>query len=164
MRRRLGLMIVAGVLALSGCERNDAPSPAPETARFSHRLSDDISGEYRPVGAGEDSTVASLFVGQETAFAAWEAGQRGASPLILSLAGPQGERRVAVEAYAITDGDVQMTAITPDGGDVRLQARIDQGALATARRNLGDQTPVIVGTVSVDGKRTPFSLGRWGGD
>ena len=163
MRRRLGAIVVMGLLALSACERREAAEPTPETARFSHRLSADISGDYRPVGQGS-SQEASLFVGQATAFTAWEAGQGSSPPLILSLVGPQGAMRVNPDAYAIADNTVQMTGSAPGGGVVRLQGRIDQGALATARRNLGDQTPVITGTVSVDGQRTAFALSWWGGD
>ena len=163
MRRRLGAIVVMGLLALSACERREAAAPTPETARFSHRLSADISGDYRPVGEGSGQ-VASLFVGQAAGFTAWEAGQGGPPPLILSLVGPQGAMRVNPDAYAITDDTVQMTGSAPGGGIVRLQGRIDQGALATARRNLGDQTPVITGTVSVDGQRTAFALSWWGGD
>lgn len=162
MRRRLGAIVVMGLLALSACERREA-APTPEVARFSHRLSADISGDYRPVGEGR-SPVASLFVGQATAFTAWEAGRGGAAPLILSLTWPQGPMRVNPDAYAITDDTVQMTGSAPGGGVVRIQGRIDQGALATARRNLGDQTPVITGTVSVDGQRTAFALSWRGGD
>jgi hypothetical protein len=156
--------VVLGVLALSACERREAAAPAPEAARFSHRLSDDISGEYRPVGREGDQLVASLFVGQEQAFAAWEAGRRDSPPLILSLTGPQDEVRVTLKAYSVTDSTVQMTGATPDGGAVQLQARLDQGALATARRNLGDQTPVITGSLTRDGRRALFALGWWGGD
>lgn len=108
--------------------------------------------------------MASLFVGQEAAFTAWEAGRGGPPPLILSLVGPQGPMRLNPDAYTITDDTVQMTSSAPGGSVVRLQGRIDQGALATARRNLGDQTPVITGTVSVDGQRTAFALSWWGGD
>ena len=163
MSRRLGAIVVMGLLALSACERREAAAPTPETARFSHRLSADISGDYRPVGEGS-SPVASLFVGQESGFIAWEAGQGGPPPLILSLNGPPGSMRVNPDAYAITDDTVQMTGSAPSGGIVRLQGRIDQGALATARRSLGDQTPVITGTVSVDGQRTAFALSGCGGD
>ena len=163
MNRRLGAIIVMGLLVLSACERREADAPPPETARFSHRLSADISGDYRPVGPNSGQ-VTSLFVGQEAAFTAWEAGRGGAPPLILSLDGPQGPMRVTPDAYAITDDTVQMTGSAPGGGVVRLQGRIDQGALATARRNLGYQTPVITGTVSVDGQRTAFTLSWWGGD
>ena len=163
MRSRLGAIVVMGMLALSACERREADAPPPETARFSHRLSADISGDYRPIGEGNGNVV-SMFVGQTAGFTAWEAGQGGSPPLILSLVGPQGPMRVTPDAYAITDDTVQMTGSAPGGGVVRLQGRIDQGALATARRNLGDQTPVITGTVSVDGQRTAFALSWWGGD
>jgi hypothetical protein len=47
---------------------------------------------------------------------------------------------------------------------VTLNARLDQGALATARRNLGDQTPVIEGTLSVGGRSAPVRLTLWAGD
>lgn len=163
MSRRLGAIVVMGLLVLSACERREAAAPSPEAARFSHRLSADISGDYRPVGE-HSGQAASLFVGQAAAFTAWEAGQGGPPPLILSLTGPQGPIQVTPDAYAITDDTVQMSGSTPGGGVVRLQGRINQGALATARRNLGDQTPVITGTVSVDGQRTAFALGWWGGD
>lgn len=163
MRRRLGAIVLMGLLALSACERREAAGPTPEVARFSHRLSADISGDYRPVGEGSGNLV-SMFVGQTAGFTAWEAGQGGPPPLILSLVGPQGPMRVTPDAYAITDDTVQMTGSAPGGGVVRLQGRIDQGALATARRNLGDQTPVITGTLSVDGQRTAFALSWWGGE
>ena len=57
-----------------------------------------------------------------------------------------------------------MRGSAPGLGPVELSARIDQGALATARRNLGDQMPVVTGTVSVNGRPTPFMLSWWGGD
>ena len=108
--------------------------------------------------------VASLFIGQDEAFAAWEGGSRASPPLILSLTGPQGEATVLPDAYVVTEDRVQMRGSAPGVGPVGLSARIDQGALATARRNLGDQTPVVTGTVSVNGRRTSFMLSWWGGD
>ena len=108
--------------------------------------------------------VASLFIGQDGAFAAWEGGSRASPPLILSLTGPQGEARVLPDAYVVTDDRIQMRGSAPGLGPVELSARIDQGALATARRNLGDQMPVVTGTVSVNGRPTPFTLSWWGGD
>ena len=164
MRVRLAAIPAFAVLALSACERRETATPAPEVATFSHRLSGDISGEYRPIDDDVGQPVTSLFIGQDEAFAAWEAGRRGPPPLILSLSGPQGEVRVTPETYVVTDGAVQMRGLAPDGGIVQLQGRIDQGALATARRNLGDQTPVIVGALEKDGRRTAFTLGWWGGD
>ena len=159
------VVAVAGLLSLAACERRDAATPTstPE-ATFQHRLSGDISGDYRPTGDASIQPVASLFIGQDEAFAAWEGGVRASPPLILSLTGPHGEARVLPDVYVVTDDRIQMRGSAPGLGPVELSARIDQGALATARRNLGDQTPVVTGTVSVNGRPTPFTLSWWGGD
>ena len=159
------VVAVAGLLSLAACERRDAATPTstPE-ATFQHRLSGDISGDYRPTGEASIQPVASLFIGQDEAFAAWEGGSRASPPLILSLTVPQGEARVLPDAYVVTDDRIQMRGSVPGLGPVELSGRIDQGALATARRNLGDQTPVVTGTISVNGLRTPFTLSWWGGD
>ena len=122
------------------------PHSGGQTAVFRHDLSGDVSGEYRPAAADE-AAVASLFIGQKAAFAAWEGGDRSAPPLILTLNGPQGEERVLPETYRVTDASVRMTGATREGR-IELEARIDQDALATARRNLGDRTVVIRGPCS----------------
>lgn len=165
MRSSWVIVAVIAVLSLAACERRDAATPTstPE-ATFQHRLSGDISGDYRPTGAASIQPVASLFIGQDEAFAAWEGGSRASPPLILSLTGPQGEASVLPDAYVVTDDRIQMSGSAPGMGPVELSARIDQGALATARRNLGDQTPVVTGTVSLSGRRTTFTLSWWGGD
>ena len=170
MRRRL-LAVSLVVLSLSACERRDAaegPSPdAPRTAQspFVHRLGGDVSGDYRPVAETDgDWRVAGLFVGQEAAFQAWEAGSRSNASLILTLVGPQGTAEIRPDAYVVTDEVFRFTGRGPDGAEVSVQGRIDQGALATARRNLGDRTPVVTGVLTVGGRASPFSLGRWGGD
>lgn len=163
MRSSWVVVAVAGLLSLAACERRDAATPTSE-ATFQHRLSGDISGDYRPTGEASIQPVASLFIGQDEAFAAWEGGFRASPPLILSLTVPQGEARVLPSAYVVTDDRIQMRGSVPGLGPVELSARIDQGALATARRNLGDQTPVVTGTVSVYGRPTPFTLSWWGGD
>ncbi|MBB5770913.1 hypothetical protein HNP47_000882 [Brevundimonas vesicularis] len=159
------VVAVAGLLSLAACERRDAAtSTSTPEATFQHRLSGDTSGDYRPIGEESIQPVASLFIGQDDAFAAWEGGSRASPPLILSLNGPQGEVRVLPDAYVVTDDRVQMRGSAPGMGLVELSAQIDQGALATARRNLGDHTPVVAGTVSVSGRRTSFTLSWWGGD
>ncbi len=165
MKSSWAAVALMGVLSLAACERRDAATPTstPE-ATFQHRLSGDISGDYRPTGEASIQPVASLFIGQDEAFAAWEGGSRASPPLILSLTGPQGAIRVLPDVYVVTDDRVQMRGSAPGLGPVELSARIDQGALATARRNLGDQTPVVTGTISVNGRRTPFTLSWWGGD
>jgi len=164
MRLRWATVAVMGVLSVTACERRDTTPKSPSEGPFQHRLSGDISGDYRPIGEGAVQPVASLFIGQDEAFAAWEGGSRASPPLILSLIGPQGEASVLPDTYVVTDDRIQMRGSAPGMGPVELSARIDQGALATARRNLGDQTPVVTGTVSVNGRRTPFALSWWGGD
>lgn len=161
--RRLLVCGLLGLAALAGCERREA---APvEASAFRHRLSGDVSGDYRPVNAETgDRRVESLFIGQTTVFDAWEAGRRDASPLILTLTGPEGATQILPSRYEMTDETLHMVGTLPDGGETTLDARIDQGALATARRNLGDRTPVISGAVTVQGRRLPFSLTWWNGD
>ena len=164
MRFRLGAALAFALLAVGACERGDDRSPSrigAETEAFRHELSDDVSGEYRPVADG--GPVKSLFIGQTSAFEAWEAGNRAASPLILTLTGRNGEMRVAPRTYLVTDDGVRMAGATPDG-DVTFRARIDQDALATARRNLGDHAVVISGTLQVGDKREPIALAAWDGD
>jgi hypothetical protein len=99
--------------------------------------------------------LAGLFVGQIAAFEAWERGSRAGAPLILTLAGSDGSPPVSLQAYEITDDRLRMTGTAARGEAVRLDLRIDQGALATARRNLGDQTPVMSGAVQVGDRRFP---------
>jgi len=162
--RRAIVAVVAGLLVLSGCDRREGPE-RPPTSAFHHQLSADVSGEYRPVGEGAGVwRVDSLFIGQAEAFQAWEAGGRSAPPLILMLTGPSGTSRVTPDAYDVADDSLRFSGRAANGDKVTVQARLDQGALATARRNLGDQTPVITGSASVAGQRIPLSLGRWGGD
>jgi hypothetical protein len=45
-----------------------------------------------------------------------------------------------------------------------ISSPIDQDALATARRNLGDHAVVISGTLQVGDKREPIALTAWDGD
>ena len=174
--RRFLIPALICLAALAACERREAPKgqapsqtqPAAE-ARFRHRLSGDVSGDYRPVAETSGAwRVESLFIGQAEAFDAWEAGRRDAPPLILVVPGPEGRIQLTPRAYDLTDDSLHLVAGPATGSseseDATLDARIDQGALATARRNLGDRTPVITGAVTVRGERIPFSLGWWNGD
>lgn len=158
-----------GLALLAGCERREAAPVAPasvEASAFRHKLSGDISGSYRPVTEPNgDWRVEELFIGQASVFATWEAGRRSAAPLILTVAGPQGAIQVLPTRYDLTDETLHLVGtLANGGGEATLDARIDQGALATARRNLGDRTPVVTGAVTVEGRRLPFSLGWWNGD
>jgi hypothetical protein len=168
--RRLFLPVLIGLAVLAGCERREARPEAPASAPareadVRHRLEGDISGDYRPVAETAQAwRVESLFIGQASAFEAWEGGRREASPLILTLSGPDGAVTFAPRVYDLTDDSLHLVGVGPDGAEATLDARIDPGALATARRNLGDHSPVIAGAVTVKGERVPFSLGWWNGD
>jgi hypothetical protein len=125
-----------------------------------------VSGEYRPVEPVRlgDTTLESLFIGQASAFEAWEDGTGGSAPLVLTFASAGGSRRLGPDSYRVTD---QMVGFQGQAGanlPVRFEGRLDQGALATARRNLGDQTVVIEGRLIIGQARTPVRLTLWGGD
>lgn len=172
MRRLSGVLIC--LAALAGCEGREGAGrrgaetserPARVEAAFRHQLTGDVSGQYRPVsGEGDPGDVDELFVGQIAAFEAWEQGARGPAPLILTLAGAEGPTPVLLQTYQIADERLRMTGTSARGEAVRLDLRIDQGALATARRNLGDRTAVMTGAVQVGGRRLPVSLTWWNGD
>lgn len=165
MRRRV--LIAAACLALASCERAAAPShQAAGGEAFRHALSEDVSGEYRPVAPVQIDGLAleSVFIGQPSALEAWEQGRGGSAPVIVSLRTREGVIRVGPEAYQVTDEAIRFRGLGGRGVTVTLTGRLDQGALATARRNLGDQTPVIQGALSIGGQSAPVRLTLWGGD
>ena len=166
--RRLLLALLAVGACLASCERrpNAEDGRPAEAAAFSHALETDVSGEYRPVEPVRlgDTTLESLFIGQASAFEAWEDGTGGSAPLVLTFASARGSRRLGPDSYRVTD---QMVGFQGQAGanlPVRFEGRLDQGALATARRNLGDQTVVIEGRLIIGQARTPVRLTLWGGD
>jgi len=167
--RRLAAAAVAAfcAVALASCERPASPhDKAGATEAFRHRLTGDVSGEYRPVapiqiaGVGLDS----VFIGQTAALEAWEQGRGGSAPVVVVLRTPAGAVTVGPQSYQVTDEAVRFQGVGGQGMVVALNGRLDQGALATARRNLGDQTPVIEGTLSVSGRTSPVRLALWTGD
>ena len=161
-------MALAAVACLTACDRQSGtePSKAADAPAFSHALAADISGEYRPVEPVRlgDATLESLFIGQASAFDAWEQGRGGSAPLVLVFASADGSRGVGPESYRVTDEMVRFRGQAGPDLSVRFEGRLDQGALATARRNLGDQTVVIEGRLIVGDERTPIRLTLWGGD
>lgn len=167
MRRILIGGAAAICLGLASCER--AAPPAGETGAsetFRHALSEDVSGEYRPLapvqidGVGLDS----VFIGQTAALEAWEQGHGGSAPVVVSLRTSDGVIQVGPESYQITDKAIRFRGRGGRGMAVTLNARLDQGALATARRNLGDRTPVIEGALTVGEHTAPVRLTLWSGD
>lgn len=170
MKRRL-LPVLALALLAASCDRfgghkdNEAGAPEAQQA-YRHALSGDVSGEYRPlqpVNVG-DAELESIFVGQASALKAWEDGQGGASPVTVTFKTPQGAVHVGPETYQITDDVFRFSGVSAGGQTVTFTGVLDQGDLATARRNLGDQTAVLVGTLKVGNVSIPARLGLWGGD
>lgn len=165
MKARGGLLALIAALALAGCDlfepgtsENAEPgersvAPAPDGA-FRHSQSEDLSGFYTPVGeTGEgEGRLLLVFIGQPADFEAWEKGPRegGFAPILLEFAGGE---RVLPDRYEVTDERVRFSGTSEDLGRVTLEARLDGGALALARRNLGtDEEPAMEGTVTVGGR------------
>ena len=170
MKRRL-LPILALALLAASCDRfgeskpDEAAAPAAQQA-YRHALSGDVSGEYRPLQPVQlgDAELESIFVGQVSALKAWEEGKGGASPVTVTFKTAQGAVRVGPESYQITDDVFRFSGVSAGGQTVAFVGKLDQGDLATARRNLGDQTAVLTGTLTVGKTGIPVRLGLWGGD
>lgn len=163
--RRAALVALGAAVALAGCDlfepstsgRPDqgerAAAPAASGA-FRHSQSEDLSGFYTPVaetGEGEGRLLL-VFIGQPADFEAWEKGTRdgGFAPVMLEFAGGE---RVLPERYEVSDSRVRFSGSSEALGRVTLDARLDGGALALARRNLGtDEDPAMEGAVTVGGR------------
>jgi hypothetical protein len=193
MRRlKPGAVLISLVVVIAACDQppepSDAPAPsatpavAASATAFTHSFSDDLSGYYMPVDEVRvgDWRLHHLFMGQRSDFAAWEGGTRPAtfgpvmaefedlsSPMVQTELGESrsGRSRVLPVSYSISDDRVRFTGRSTVLGEVTFDGRLDPGALATARRNLGDETAVLTGTLRV-GDRTlnGVRMRWWAGD
>jgi len=181
MRNLIGLAV--GILLLASCNRPEAPAePPPATAAFSHAISADLSGYYLPAGelrVGKWS-LDHIFVGQAQDFRSWEGGSRSetfgpvmlqfedvTSPMVQTEIGETRSvsARVLPTAYSVSDTSISFEGRSPELGPVRFAGVLDPGALATARRNLGDEGVVVTGTLKVgDGPAQNVQLRWWAGD
>ncbi len=182
MRNRIGLAV--GLLLLASCDRPEAPAEAPPAAAatYSHAMSADLSGYYLPaseVRVGNWS-LDHVFVGQAQEFQAWEGGSRSDTfgPLMLQfddVTSPMvptgiGETRsvtarVLPTAYSVTDTSLSFEGRSPELGPVSFEGTLDPAALATSRRNLGDEGVVVTGRLTVgDAPAQNLQLRWWGGD
>jgi len=181
IKRFAAAAALTGLMALTACE---GPVKAPEApaaskaAAFAHDLPEDVSGYYIP---SEEVRVDNwrlhhVFMGQVPDFIAWEGGERpaGFAPVMIEfedMVGPpleNGNRRrlrLIPAAYDVTEDRVRVQALSGGLGTVSFDGKLDQGALATARRNLGDKGVVLKGTLKV-GNRTfnNVSMRWWAGD
>jgi len=181
IKRFAAAAALTGLMALTAC---DGPAKSPQApaaskaASFAHDLPEDVSGYYTP---SEEVRVDNwrlhhVFMGQVPDFIAWEGGERptGFAPVMIEfedMVGPpleNGNRRrlrLIPAAYDVTEDRVRVQALSGGLGAVSFDGKLDQGALATARRNLGDKGVVLKGTLKV-GNRTfnNVSMRWWAGD
>lgn len=170
------IWIGAAVLVLAGCDRppagaprdGDADAPAARDAAFAHSQTGDLSGYYVPgerIGPA-DFQLVTLFVGQEPEFRAWEGGERSATfaPVMLDFQAGGAVERILPDTYAISDDRIRMTGTSRAGARIRLDGRLDQGALANARRNLGEgEAPALTAAVTIDGRTFSGVTLAWSG-
>lgn len=171
---------LTGLMALAACDgpvKGPEPATAAKAAAFKHDLPEDVSGYYIPTVEVrvENWRLHHVFMGQVPDFIAWEGGQRQASfaPVMLEFvdagaaSDEQGTRRTRLisTSYDVTEDRVRFEARSRELGAVSFDGKLDQGALATARRNLGDKGVVLKGTLKV-GNRTfnSVSMRWWAGD
>lgn len=176
-RALAAIAVAAAVAGLAGCDGpltsgsapDDRSSSAADVA-FTHDIEDDLSGFYRPVSevAAGKYRLTHLFLGQVNDFNAWEGGAKGGAygPVMFEFTDAAGATvRVLPKGYAVGDGRVRFAGSHPDLGQVSFEGSLDAGALATAKRNLGDEAPVLSGTLRVGGRSFGQQKFRWyGGD
>lgn len=173
--KRSGAILLT-VLALAACDdfkpasAAKGPAPAPAATTFKHQISGDLSGYYIPAApiSVDGWRVKDLFLGQSADFAAWEGGSKSATfaPVMIEFEKDGAETiRVLPKTYEVTDGRIRFEGVDPVLGNVAFNGTLDQGALATARRNLGEEAPVLTGTVRAGGAAFGGQKFRWyGGD
>jgi hypothetical protein len=175
-RRGVAAGLLLALAGLSACDdfkpapaSNGRPSVAAE-ATFKHEISGDLSGSYIPAApiSIDGWRVKSLYLGQDADFTAYESGSKtdGFAPVMIEFekdgAGPI---RVLPKSYSVTDGRIRFEGADARLGNVAFNGTLDQGALATARRNLGEEAPVLTGTLRAGGTAFGGQKFRWyGGD
>jgi len=175
---------LAALLAVAGCDRptKTGEAPAASAPTFSHGMGSDLSGYYMPLGevrVGKWS-FDHVFIGQTAEFQAWEAGGRNetfapvmlqfddaTSPMVATEIGEAHSvtARVLPTAYSVTDSRISFEGRSAELGAVRFEGALDPGALATSRRNLGDEGVVVTGRLTVgNAPAQNVRLRWWGGD
>lgn len=172
------------LLAVASCDRpaDSGHAPAASAPVFSHGMSSDLSGYYMPVGEVRVGKWAlnHLFVGQTAEFQSWEAGTHSAtfapvmlqfddatSPMVQNEIGEAHSitARVLPTHYSVTDTSVSFEGRSTELGAVSFEGALDPGALATSRRNLGNDGVVVTGALKVgNSPARNVQLRWWGGD
>lgn len=179
---RFGSLVAAcAALIIASCDRPaDAPAAptAPAATAFSYASTGDMSGYYMPIGDIHFGKwrLDHMFMGQSMDFQAWAGGDRSAtfapvmlqfddvtSPMVRTELGQAHSitARVLPTRYAVSDSRVEFEGTSPELGAVRFEGRLDQGALAISRRNLGDEGAVLSGTLTAGGQTVGDVRMRW---
>jgi hypothetical protein len=187
--RRL-LLLTAGLLALSACDRLAGPDgerkagepAAPTASAFAYAATGDLTGYYMPVSETRvgEWVLRDLFVGQASDFQSWTAGDRSGTfaPVMLEFEDPRspmvqtelgesrsGQVRVLPTRFEVSDDHIRFEGRSAELGPVTFDGRLDQAALAVSRRNLGDEGAVVTGRLSAGGQHvTGVRLRWWMGD
>lgn len=181
--RRLACL-AAALIGLAACDGGGErrPAPAAPAESFAYNAAGDISGYYLPMDEVRFGpwSFKHVFVGQAAEFGAWEGGERSTAfaPVMLAFGdaasataetGPGETRSVSVRVfptvYAVDDVQMRFEGRSPELGRVIFDGRMDQGALATSRRNLGDEGVVMTGSLKVgDAAPQAVRLRWWMGD
>lgn len=179
VRSLLAVCLLAGV-TLAACD--GGREPAPTGPAFVSTAEGDVSGYYLPM---DEARVGKwrfdhVFVGQAADFQSWQAGEQSAtfapvmlqfddtnSPMVQTEIGEARSVTVRVlpSRYTVTDGEFRFEGRSAELGVVLFNGRLDPGALATARRNLGDEGAVLTGSLKVgDAPAQAVRLRWWMGD
>lgn len=183
MRIRLFATAAIAAVVLTSCDDParpvDAPAAEPSAATtFSYASTGDLSGYYMPAGEVRvgDWSLDHVFVGQAAEFRSWKGGGRNStfapvmlqfddvtSPMVQTEIGEARSvtARVLPTRYAVSDDRIAFEGTSAELGRVRFEGRLDQGALATARRNLGDEGVVLTGTLTAGGQTVRGVRMRW---
>jgi len=181
--RKLLILTAAAAAAftLASCDSGSRTS-APPPPSFTNTASGDVSGYYLPMDAARVGkwSFDHVFVGQAAEFDSWKAGQRTgtfapvmlqfddtSSPMVSTEIGEAHSvtARVLPTRYSVNDAEITFEGRSPELGVVQFSGRLDQGALATARRNLGDEGAVLTGSLKVgDAPAQAVRLRWWMGD
>ena len=164
---RRSICLAACLALLAACERSPEPAEAPAVAAFSYSATADISGFYRPLSEERLGpwSFSHVFIGQATEFESWSSGARSSTfaPVTVEFSDATSPRvrtetgegysvveRVLPTSYSVSDGRIRFEGRSDKLGTVTFDGRLDAGALATARRNLGDEGAVVTGRLTVD--------------
>ncbi len=182
--RLFRIVALSALIAVASCDLPTEPADAPGArsssgaASFSHATTSDLSGYYMPADAVRlgNWRLDHIFVGQAFEFQSWEGGTRSetfgpvmlqfddtTSPMVQTEIGETHSvtARVLPTRYAVTDTSVTFEGQSAELGRVTFSGQLDQGALATAKRNLGGDGVVMTGTLTAGSQTINGVRLRW---